>query len=73
MFESYYLKIDPEKSAAVQEELKKPIYGKKLEQALNLYWFAWDLKFASIKHFNPELSDEEITEKVKYIFRHATN
>jgi len=55
MFEPYYLKKDSEISAACQEELKKPIYGKKLEQALNLYWFVWELKFASIKHFNPEL------------------
>ncbi|MFH0734329.1 MAG: hypothetical protein V1773_05930 [bacterium] len=51
--------------------LTDKIYEKRLLQALNLYYSAWELKFASIKHFNPNLTDEEITKKVKEIFFYA--
>ncbi len=54
-----------------QNVLTDPIYQKRLEQSLRLYYSAWELKFAAIKHFNPELSDEEITKKVKEIFMYA--
>jgi len=44
---------------------------KKLELALELYYSAWELKKAALKHFYPQLSDKEFEDKVREIFLYA--
>jgi hypothetical protein len=58
-------------------EVQIAIYQKltpaqKLEQAANLRELAIKLKFASIKKEQPELSDDDVWNKVKEIFLYAT-
>ena len=43
----------------------------KLKAALGLYHSARELKIASLKKFHPEMTEEEIKEKVKNIFFYA--
>ena len=43
----------------------------KLLLSLNLYYSAKELKTVSLKKFHPELSENEIKEKLKKIFLHA--
>ena len=44
---------------------------KKMLLSLNLYYAAKELKTESLKKFHPELSENEIKEKLKKIFLHA--
>ena len=45
----------------------------KLIQSIKLYFAARELKKSSVKTFNPNLSDEEIDQKVNEIFKRAGN
>lgn len=53
------------------EIFKKMTPQKKLEIAEQLYWSAYELKFAFFKSEYPDLSDEEINEKTKKYFLYA--
>ena len=57
---------------ATQREI---IAGMTVEQKLNasmaLFHSAWQLKYAAIRQFYPELSDDEVCTKVKEAFLYA--
>jgi hypothetical protein len=43
----------------------------KLDQALQLYWSARDLKAAWLKQQHPEMTDKQIYEKVTNLYKYA--
>lgn len=53
------------------DQTKKITPEKKLLLSLNLYYSAKELKRESLKKFHPELSENEIKEKLKKIFLYA--
>jgi hypothetical protein len=55
----------------MENPIKKFTPEKKLLLSLNLYYSAKELKMQSLKKFHPELSDNEIKEKLKKIFLYA--
>ena len=55
----------------MENPVKKFTPEKKLFLSLNLYHSAKKLKIESLKKFHPELTEEEIKNKVKRIFLYA--
>jgi len=54
------------------EVLRKTTGQQKLRTAANIYWSACKLKAAGLRHQYPDWSEEQIQQKVKEIFLHAT-
>ncbi len=57
-------------------DIQQTIFGRmtpeqRLRVAERLYWSARELKAASLRSWNPELSEEEIQRRVKEIFMYA--
>jgi hypothetical protein len=48
------------------------IPSEKLQIANTLYWSAWEAKTAWLRQIDPSLTEEQIEEKVRDIFFHAT-
>lgn len=55
----------------IEDRFKNMTAGQKLELSLLLYSSARELKKSAIKQFHPELSDNEIEERVREIFLYA--
>jgi len=51
---------------------KGMIPSEKLQIANALYWSAWESKIAWLHQIDPSLTEEQIEEKVRDIFLHAT-
>ena len=46
--------------------------SEKLQIANTIYWSAWEAKTAWLRQVEPSLNEEQIEEKVRDIFLHAT-
>jgi hypothetical protein len=55
------------------EILQKFTPGQKLRLASDLYFSAWALKKAALKHQHPDWSDEQLDSAVREIFSRASN
>ena len=55
----------------VRNRFKNMTPEQKLNLSLQLYYSARELKTAAIRQFHPELSEEEVEEKVREIFLYA--
>ena len=66
------MKTELEKyNEAVNNRFKNMTAEQKLNLSLKLYFDARELKKAAMKHFHPELTEEEIEKRVKEIFFYA--
>jgi len=54
-----------------REILKKMMPSQKLHLAMRLYYSAWELKSAWLRHLHKDWSDEQIRQEVKRIFTNA--
>ena len=63
--------MDNELSVKIESRYKFLSAEQKLIETLKLYYLAKELKRGSLKTFHPELTHEEIENKVKEIFINA--
>jgi len=54
-----------------KERFKNMTAEEKLDLSLRLYYSAWELKFAALKHFNCDWNDKKIENEVKKNFFYA--
>jgi len=57
--------------ATQREIIARMTVEQKLNVSMALFHSAWQLKYAAIRQFHPELSDDEVRRKVKEAFLYA--